>query len=60
MLSDSVRMAHLFDPLMIRDVAFANRVFVSPMCQYSRISEQVSERLLSKLSDLAVRWGLAA
>jgi 2,4-dienoyl-CoA reductase-like NADH-dependent reductase (Old Yellow Enzyme family) len=28
-------MTHLFDPLNIRDVAFANRVFVSPMCQYS-------------------------
>jgi 2,4-dienoyl-CoA reductase-like NADH-dependent reductase (Old Yellow Enzyme family) len=28
-------MAHLFDPLAIRDVKFANRVFVSPMCEYS-------------------------
>src|SRR3954452_11058393 len=28
-------MAHLFDPLTIRDLEFANRVFVSPMCQYS-------------------------
>jgi 2,4-dienoyl-CoA reductase-like NADH-dependent reductase (Old Yellow Enzyme family) len=28
-------MAGLFDPLTIRDVTFANRVFVSPMCQYS-------------------------
>jgi 2,4-dienoyl-CoA reductase-like NADH-dependent reductase (Old Yellow Enzyme family) len=28
-------MAHLFDPLAIGDVEFANRVFVSPMCQYS-------------------------
>jgi 2,4-dienoyl-CoA reductase-like NADH-dependent reductase (Old Yellow Enzyme family) len=28
-------MAGLFDPLAIRDVKFANRVFVSPMCQYS-------------------------
>ncbi len=28
-------MAHLFDPLSIRDVTFSNRVFVSPMCQYS-------------------------
>jgi 2,4-dienoyl-CoA reductase-like NADH-dependent reductase (Old Yellow Enzyme family) len=27
--------AALFDPLTIRDVTFANRVFVSPMCQYS-------------------------
>src|SRR3982074_3186129 len=28
-------MAHLFDPLTIRDLEFANRVFVSPMCEYS-------------------------
>jgi 2,4-dienoyl-CoA reductase-like NADH-dependent reductase (Old Yellow Enzyme family) len=28
-------MNHLFDPLNIRDIMFANRVFVSPMCQYS-------------------------
>jgi 2,4-dienoyl-CoA reductase-like NADH-dependent reductase (Old Yellow Enzyme family) len=28
-------MPGLFDPLAIRDLAFANRVFVSPMCQYS-------------------------
>jgi 2,4-dienoyl-CoA reductase-like NADH-dependent reductase (Old Yellow Enzyme family) len=28
-------MNHLFDPLNIRDITFANRVFVSPMCQYS-------------------------
>jgi 2,4-dienoyl-CoA reductase-like NADH-dependent reductase (Old Yellow Enzyme family) len=28
-------MAHLFDSLAIRDATFANRVFVSPMCQYS-------------------------
>jgi len=28
-------MAHLFDSLAIRDIHFANRVFVSPMCQYS-------------------------
>src|SRR5512133_2532786 len=28
-------MAGLFDPLTIRDLKFANRVFVSPMCQYS-------------------------
>ncbi len=28
-------MAHLFDPLVIRGVTIPNRVFVSPMCQYS-------------------------
>jgi 2,4-dienoyl-CoA reductase-like NADH-dependent reductase (Old Yellow Enzyme family) len=28
-------MSHLFDPLPVRGVTFANRVFVSPMCEYS-------------------------
>ena len=28
-------MAGLFDQLTIRDLTFSNRVFVSPMCQYS-------------------------
>ena len=28
-------MAHLFEPLRLRDVEFSNRIFVSPMCQYS-------------------------
>jgi 2,4-dienoyl-CoA reductase-like NADH-dependent reductase (Old Yellow Enzyme family) len=28
-------MSHLFDPLPIRGVTFSNRVFVSPMCEYS-------------------------
>ena len=28
-------MAELFDPLTIRNVRFRNRIFVSPMCQYS-------------------------
>src|SRR3979411_888393 len=28
-------MAHLFDPRTLCDLTFANRVFVSPMCEYS-------------------------
>jgi 2,4-dienoyl-CoA reductase-like NADH-dependent reductase (Old Yellow Enzyme family) len=28
-------MPRLFDPLTIRSVTFANRIFVSPMCEYS-------------------------
>jgi 2,4-dienoyl-CoA reductase-like NADH-dependent reductase (Old Yellow Enzyme family) len=28
-------MSHLFDALPVRDLVFANRVFVSPMCEYS-------------------------
>ena len=30
-------MAHLFDPLSIRNLTFSNRVFVSPMCEYSSV-----------------------
>jgi len=30
-------MAHLFEPLAIRGITFSNRVFVSPMCEYSSI-----------------------
>src|SRR5712691_7539620 len=29
------RMSQLFSPFTLRSVAFPNRVFVSPMCQYS-------------------------
>ena len=28
-------MSHLFSTFKLRDVEFKNRVFVSPMCQYS-------------------------
>ena len=28
-------MAHLFEPLKLRDVVFANRIGIPPMCQYS-------------------------
>src|SRR5260370_23294970 len=34
-ICEGIRMTHLFDPLAIRDITFANRVFVSPMCEYS-------------------------
>lgn len=30
-------MSELFSPLRLRDVTFKNRVFVSPMCQYSAV-----------------------
>src|SRR3954447_23739655 len=29
------KVMHLFDPYTIRGVTFRNRIFVSPMCQYS-------------------------
>lgn len=36
-------MASLFEPLVIRGVEFRNRVWVSPMCQYSAIDGVISE-----------------
>ena len=35
-------MTVLFDPLTIRAVTFANRAWVSPMCQYSAVDGIVS------------------
>jgi 2,4-dienoyl-CoA reductase-like NADH-dependent reductase (Old Yellow Enzyme family) len=47
-------MAHLFDPLTIRDVTFANRVFVSPMCQYSSSDGYANDWHLVHLGSRAV------
>jgi 2,4-dienoyl-CoA reductase-like NADH-dependent reductase (Old Yellow Enzyme family) len=47
-------MTHLFDPLAIRDVTFANRVFVSPMCQYSSADGCVSDWHFVHLGTRAV------
>ncbi len=47
-------MTHLFDPLAIRDVTFANRVFVSPMCQYSSTDGYASDWHFVHLGSRAV------
>src|SRR5580700_669844 len=47
-------MTHLFDPLAIRDVTFANRVFVSPMCQYSSTDGYVNDWHFVHLGSRAV------
>src|ERR1700676_3165377 len=47
-------MAHLFDPFTIRDIAFANRVFVSPMCQYSSIDGYANDWHFVHLGSRAV------
>jgi len=44
----------LFDPLQIRDVAFRNRIGVSPMCQYSSIDGLANEWHLVHLGCRAV------
>ena len=47
-------MTHLFDPLAIRGIAFANRVFVSPMCEYSSTEGYASDWHLVHLGSRAV------
>jgi 2,4-dienoyl-CoA reductase-like NADH-dependent reductase (Old Yellow Enzyme family) len=47
-------MIHLFDPLAIRDVTFANRVFVSPMCEYSSTDGYATDWHLVHLGTRAV------
>jgi len=47
-------MAHLFDPLTIRDFSFSNRVFVSPMCEYSSTDGFASEWHFVHLGSRAV------
>src|SRR6266404_481443 len=47
-------MTHLLDPLAIRDITFANRVFVSPMCQYSSTDGYASDWHFVHLGSRAV------
>ncbi len=47
-------MTHLFDPLAIRDITFTNRVFVSPMCEYSSADGFASDWHFVHLGSRAV------
>lgn len=47
-------MAHLFESLRLRDVEFSNRIFVSPMCQYSCEGGLANEWHLVHLGSRAV------
>ncbi len=47
-------MPHLFEPLKQRDVDFANRIVVSPMCQYSCEDGMATEWHLVHLGSRAV------
>ncbi len=47
-------MSHLFDPLKVRDLTFANRVFVSPMCEYSSIDGYATDWHFVHLGSRAV------
>lgn len=47
-------MSRLFSPLKIRDTLFKNRVFVSPMCQYSAVDGMPNNWHLVNLGSRAV------
>jgi 2,4-dienoyl-CoA reductase-like NADH-dependent reductase (Old Yellow Enzyme family) len=47
-------MTHLFDPLTIQDITFANRAFVSPMCQYSSVDGYANDWHFVHLGGRAV------
>src|SRR6478735_11750625 len=49
-----MQMAGLFDPLAIREVKLANRVFVSPMCEYSSVDGLANDWHLVHLGSRAV------
>src|SRR6266852_4176676 len=47
-------MPHLFDSFTIRDLEFSNRVFVSPMCEYSSVDGYVNDWHFVHLGSRAV------
>src|SRR5438270_12774852 len=47
-------MAHLFDPLPLRDLVLSNRVVVTPMCQYSSTDGFANDRHFVHLASRAV------
>jgi len=47
-------MASLFDPLVVRSLTFANRIVVSPMCQYSSVDGFSSDWHVVHLGSRAV------
>src|SRR5258708_17365955 len=49
-----IRMPHLFDPLTLRSVTLANRLVVSPMCQYSSVDGISTDWHLVHLGSRAV------
>ena len=47
-------MPHLFEPLRLRGVTFANRIGVSPMCQYSSEDGLANDWHFAHLASRAV------
>lgn len=50
-------MSQLFTPLRLREIEFRNRVFVSPMCQYSSLEGSPTDWHLVHLGSRAVGGG---
>lgn len=47
-------MSHLFHPLILREQTFKNRIFISPMCQYSAVDGVPNHWHLVHLGSFAV------
>src|SRR5690606_17322268 len=47
-------MSELFDPIKLRGVALANRIVISPMCQYSAVNGNATNWHMAHLSSLAL------
>jgi 2,4-dienoyl-CoA reductase-like NADH-dependent reductase (Old Yellow Enzyme family) len=54
LLPEKPDVPHLFDPLTLRGVTLANRIVVSPMCQYSSVDGFANEWHLVHLASRAV------
>ena len=47
-------MPHLFDPIVFRSLTLANRIVVSPMCEYSSVDGYANDWHLVHLGSRAV------
>ena len=47
-------MSKLFEPLRLRDLTLANRIMVSPMCQYSAADGSATDWHRAHLGSLAL------
>ena len=47
-------MSTLFSPLKLRDLTLANRIVVSPMCQYSAVNGEATDWHFTHINSLAL------
>src|SRR5262249_54801595 len=53
-VDDNAAMPHLFEPLTLRSLTLANRIVVSPMCQYSCVDGFATDWHLVHLGSRAI------